>query len=91
MLRLYDKNNVDITDERIYCGNSECLGEPWCSAWGICRAKQSATMEQEVNRLSSFEFDHIEEQDTSPTSPVPFCQPSSVNSHSSTNPGEFYI
>ena len=51
MLKFYNKNHVDITDERVYCGNSECLVEPWCSAWGICRAQQSATMEQEVSRL----------------------------------------
>ena len=41
MLRIYDKNNVDITEEfhpgfGQYCQNPSCLGEPWCSAWGIC-------------------------------------------------------
>ena len=37
MLRLFDKNNRDITDECQYCSNPSCLGEPWCSAWGICK------------------------------------------------------
>ena len=38
MLRLFDKNNRDITNEfpaTNFCGNQSCLGEPWCSAWGI--------------------------------------------------------
>ena len=27
----------EVTDApTVYCGNPSCLGEPWCSAWGIC-------------------------------------------------------
>ena len=36
MLRFFDANNVDNTDEREYYSNPSCLGEPWCSSWGIC-------------------------------------------------------
>ena len=35
MLRFFDKDNRDITNELNipdYCGNPSCLGEPWCSA-----------------------------------------------------------
>ena len=35
MLRFFDANNVDISDEREYYSNPSCLGEPWCSSWGI--------------------------------------------------------
>ena len=44
MLRFFDKDNRDITNELNipdYCGNPSCLGEPWCSAWGNCSAEQS--------------------------------------------------
>ena len=37
MLRFCDKNNVDVTNKLQYCNNPSCLGEPWCSAWGICK------------------------------------------------------
>ncbi len=40
MLRLYDKYNRDITDSRQYCSSPSCLGQPWCSAWGICKEEQ---------------------------------------------------
>jgi len=38
MLKLYDKDGQDITDQptNCFCDNLACLGEPWCSAWGIC-------------------------------------------------------
>ena len=41
MLRFYNVNNRDITDEYPFssserCSDPSCLGEPWCSAWGIC-------------------------------------------------------
>lgn len=38
MLRLYDKDHRDITNYYPQCSNPSCLGEPWCSAWGICKA-----------------------------------------------------
>ena len=34
-VRLFDSENRDITDQLEYCGNPSCLGEPWCSAFGI--------------------------------------------------------
>ena len=38
MLRLFDKDNRDITNKcSVFCDNPACLGEPWCSAWGICQ------------------------------------------------------
>ena len=56
MLRFFDNDNNDITDEltnsRLYCHNPACLGEPWCSTWGICtateqEAKQTASLPAE--------------------------------------------
>ena len=57
MLRFYDKEKRDITDEldspSLFCGNPACLGEPWCSAWGICKdvavepKNSAAAMEEE--------------------------------------------
>lgn len=39
MLRLYNDKQEDIPNQpRQFCGNPACLGEPWCSAWGICAA-----------------------------------------------------
>ena len=52
MWRFFDNDNNDITDEltssRLYCRNPACLGEPWCSAWGICTAT-----EQEAKQTAS--------------------------------------
>ena len=41
MLRLYNSSGRDITDElnTEFCANPACLGEPWCSAWGLCRTE----------------------------------------------------
>ena len=40
MLNLYDKEGREITNEPAKCvrDNPACLGEPWCSVWGICTA-----------------------------------------------------
>ena len=40
MLKLYDKEGREITNKPAECvrDNPACLGEPWCSAWGICTA-----------------------------------------------------
>ena len=36
MLRLFNGDS-EVTDApAVYCGNPSCLGEPWCSAWGVC-------------------------------------------------------
>lgn len=46
MLRLFDANGRDITNKcSEYCNNPTCLGEPWCSAWGICEG--TATQPQQ--------------------------------------------
>ena len=39
MLRLYGADNEEITYDQPtqVCGNPACLGESWCSAWGICK------------------------------------------------------
>ena len=42
MLRLFDSENRDITDQLEYCGNPSCLGEPWCSAFGVCKVQEPA-------------------------------------------------
>jgi len=44
MLRLFDENCIDITDELDYCDNPSCLGEPWCSAWGICSEQEGSSV-----------------------------------------------
>ena len=36
MLQLYDSDGNSITEPGNFCGTPGCLGEPWCSAWGIC-------------------------------------------------------
>ena len=40
MLNLNEKEGREITNEPAKCvrNNPACLGEPWCSAWGICAA-----------------------------------------------------
>lgn len=43
MLRLFDENNRDISNDLSYCDNPSCLGEPWCSAWGICSAQEGSS------------------------------------------------
>ena len=75
MLKLFDQNNEEITDERQrqYCNNSACPGEPWCSAWGTCietaalEPQQQAIMEDEINSGSGLEFDLISALLDSPT------------------------
>ena len=65
MLRLYDSNHKDITGYREYCGNPSCLGEPWCSAWGICSAEQ-----QEAELASGGGSGNSQQQEASLTSPL---------------------
>ena len=72
MLRFFDKEGRDITEEftstRQYCANPGCLGEPWCSAWGIYQAQEpeqtvpeSASTRMEVSGSGDMEqgIDHI--------------------------------
>ena len=48
MLRLFDVNGRDMTDELDYCSNPSYLGEPWCSAWGICKAQEPVEQAMEL-------------------------------------------
>ena len=69
MLRFFDKEGRDITEEftstRQYCANPSCLGEPWCSAWGICQAQEpEQTVPESASTISGNgdmeqEIDHI--------------------------------
>lgn len=68
MLRLYDEQGRDITNQPSqFCDNPECLGEPWCSAWGICRAQEDS--EEEVDSLFS-ELSQLLESSSTPTLPA---------------------
>ena len=51
MLRLFDKHNRDITGETEYCGHPACLGEPWCSAWGICKTAQEPQQRASTSQM----------------------------------------
>lgn len=57
---LYDVNN-----EYPHCENPSCLGEPRCSAWGLCTsftAVMESEQEQEVSASGCGELE-IEEQE----------------------------
>ena len=51
MLRLFDKHNRDITGETEYCEHPACLGEPWCSAWGICKTAQEPQQRASTSQM----------------------------------------
>ena len=63
MLRFFNENEEDITDELSAtgrCGNPSCLGEPWCSAWGICASYQPQHREIEGSGMEQEEYlDHL--------------------------------
>ena len=61
MLKLYDKNNEEITDSTEYCENPACLGEPWCSAWGHC--KDAVTELNEIDSILEREIAQLEDSD----------------------------
>ena len=47
-VRIYDYLGRDISNcPNKFCNNPACLGEPWCSAWGICRG-EAAEREQGI-------------------------------------------
>ena len=65
MLRFYDREGYEIDLEQqltTYCDNPTCLGEPWCSAWGLCNNKNmesspiSGTLLSEVPEI---EYDEV--------------------------------
>lgn len=80
MLRLFDEQGRDITNQPSqFCDNPNCLGEPWCSAWGICRGEKQTADDEEIDSLF-FELSQRESCST-PTQPA---QPlSSVEPHCS--------
>ncbi len=81
MLRFFDKDNRDITDDyRVYCKNPACHGEPWC---GICKGNLQPEPEQvaEMQEASALEqeydkpFQELSKQESStprgtPTPPL---------------------
>ncbi len=53
MLRFYNSAHEDITNQPSqYCGSPACLGEPWCSAWGICKANLTMETPEEASFAS---------------------------------------
>ena len=68
MLRIYDKNNVDITEKfhsgfGQYCQNPSCLGEPWCSAWGICAGTTAMEPQQTSSVYSAATSSELSKND----------------------------
>ena len=61
MLKLLDKNGMDITDECQVCNVPGCLGEPWCSAWGICieSKKEQRTQKEQKLLKGVFELNQL--------------------------------
>jgi len=39
MLNILDNDGKEILDYRTYCGTPDCLSEPLCFAWDICKEK----------------------------------------------------
>ena len=93
MLRFYDCDNNDITEEfdcpTEFCTNPACLGEPWCSAWGICRGETLPEMATED--LDELFLELSQQLDSSPTlpelcpTPIELVQSSSTPSSSSSS------
>lgn len=79
MITLLDKDGRDISNQRLYCSQPGCLGEPWCSAWGICKQQQEASGEisggsgcyDEDNNKYDDLFLELSQQDMCPTSHFP--------------------
>ena len=42
---LLDENGEGITNEQLYCVELDCLGEPWCTTWGICSENKAKNLE----------------------------------------------
>ena len=59
-------NNVDITDEKENCSNPACLGEPWCSAWGICGAQFENAKEPTQTASQMEQQLHVNDVDSHP-------------------------
>ena len=45
VILLLDENGEDITNEQLYYVEPDCLGEPWCTAWGICSENKTKNLE----------------------------------------------
>ena len=63
MLRLFDKHNRDITGETEYCEHPACLGEPWCSAWGICKTAQEPQQRASTSQMQATPSGLLGEED----------------------------
>ena len=45
VILLPDENGEDITNEQLCYVEPDCLGEPWCTAWGICSENKAKNLE----------------------------------------------
>ena len=65
MLKLLDKEGKDITESRQFCGRPGCLGEPWCTAWCICKettmAEEERTAQEPVELAGNWSGDMEDE------------------------------
>ena len=66
MLKLFDKEGRDITNECThFCDSLGCLGEPWYSAWGICKdiskelERGETERKMETNETAKDKYDHL--------------------------------
>jgi len=55
MLNMLDKDCKEVLDERTYCSTPDCLGEPWCSAWNVCKEKNLDSLFEEAIRHPDFD------------------------------------
>lgn len=100
MLRFYNSAQEDITDQPSqFCGNPECLGEPWCSAWGICQDTLTTETPKEASSPSEHDgnsplFVALSQQldCSTPTEPAPpsfvECQPPPLTTVTSSPPSK---
>ena len=59
MLSLFDKTGREISDQTQYCDNPTCLGEPWCSGWGICKEMYKAANEMSGSEMEEEQYDEL--------------------------------
>ena len=53
MLKFYDKDGEEVTFQSTqFCDNPACLGEPWCSSWGICKGSAEEAKQQPQQEIS---------------------------------------
>ncbi len=60
MLKLYHSDGTEVTDEDTqYCDRSSCLGEPRCSAWGICKEGELELTTMQKEYSDDYDLDKI--------------------------------